>query len=223
MIRLVATLALSLIATSSAFAQGMSVGTSTSGGNLSPNGIRSDGALGSGGSFRPNNSTFGSPSSLSPTTAGTGTNPFIQAEDPQAMGRASRDGMTSNSNRTGQQATQRGSGRGGNFGNQFGFNMGQGLNNQNRSMNGSTRPIRSVTRIGFEHIRPTEEVVVQSVRSSLDPLPGIRGVNVFIENGVATIRGSAESDHHARLAAAMLSLEPGIHSVQNQLRVEGRR
>jgi hypothetical protein len=48
--------------------------------------------------------------------------------------------------------------------------------------------------------------------------PSLQGVQVEVgPAGIATVRGAAATEHQRTLAAAMLSLEPGVRAVRNEI------
>ncbi|MFO0946831.1 MAG: BON domain-containing protein [Planctomycetota bacterium] len=190
-------------------------------------GLQTNSPLGAGGSFRPNNSSFGSPLGLQTPTAGNNGNPFEEARaDPQQQGRAGTQSTAGNRALNGQQ-NRRSTGFGNNTSgnrqrtNGFGQNA---MNNFSRGQRGrnSSVPPPVITRIDFPVESVSPNVVIDSAREVLGPqtLPGIRDMNLQLNNGVAVLQGVVKTEREARLAAALLSLEPGIRSVDNQLVVQ---
>lgn len=64
--------------------------------------------------------------------------------------------------------------------------------------------------------------VAQSINVSLAQneriAPSLQGVQVNVgPAGIATVRGTATTEHQRTLAAAMLSLEPGVRTVRNEI------
>ncbi len=107
---------------------------------------------------------------------------------------------------------------------------GQSLNaRQGLGGAGATRQrvVRPRQRIAFDYPQRSRSAIQQSVRTRISGLsrraPEVAGVEVTVDGeGVATLRGTVESEDARRLAAAMLRLEPGIRSVENQLTVAGQ-
>jgi osmotically-inducible protein OsmY len=66
-----------------------------------------------------------------------------------------------------------------------------------------------------------ETAVVDAARAVLTPatIPGINGLQVRYSEGVAILEGEVETDREAGLAAAVLSLEPGVRQIDNRLRI----
>ena len=96
--------------------------------------------------------------------------------------------------------------------------------NRNFSQWGSqSQQIRAVARVAFSVVPLQASQIVESASVSLTPqsFPQASGLDVSVgPGGVATLRGTVMDARQARLAAAVLSLEPGVRSVQNQLHVE---
>lgn len=79
----------------------------------------------------------------------------------------------------------------------------------------------AATRIDFDLPEVPVETVVNRANGSLTAAapPGTGNLSVRVENGVAILSGQAESAEAARRAAALLSLEPGIRSVRNEVTI----
>lgn len=80
----------------------------------------------------------------------------------------------------------------------------------------------SVLQIGFEAPQVPPAAIVEQATISLNPsnLPSARNVEVTVEGeGVGVLRGEVSTVEEARRAAALLSLEPGIRSVRNEMTV----
>ncbi len=60
---------------------------------------------------------------------------------------------------------------------------------------------------------------VPPVQASLQRIQGLRTVDVQVENGVAVLRGIAESVEARRLAELLVKMEPGVRSVRNEIEV----
>ena len=99
-----------------------------------------------------------------------------------------------------------------------GMNRGA-LGNRGVGIQQSVRPVIRVNMPPPPSLAPI--IVAQSLNSALAQAPslsGVRQLNVNVDaGGVATIRGSAVTSHDRTLAAAMLSLQPGVRSVQNEI------
>ena len=190
-----------------------STGTGTSGGGftnsaggsggLSGFGASASGA-GTGGSFRPNNSTIGSSLGLNSGISGSRTNPFETSRvDPRALGGVV-DAVEA------PVAIQQADTPGG----------------QNRSANQGRPAFRlqvpSVTQVAFDIHPSARPNVENNVRQSFQrtTVAGFQGLSVRHQsNGRVVISGQAETPRHARLAAALASLEPGVRQIENNVRV----
>ena len=90
----------------------------------------------------------------------------------------------------------------------------------NASRQGATQPrVRSVTRIAFVIPAVDRQAIVDPRFNAINrtTLPGGRGFAVRFERGVATLTGTVATRHEARLAGALLALEPGVRTITNQL------
>jgi osmotically-inducible protein OsmY len=98
-------------------------------------------------------------------------------------------------------------------------NKNQANNNDNRAGSKNVRPTLD---LGFEYEGQKFDSLSQDMSARLAKAPGLKiqgRADVAVENGVATLRGTAASEHDRDLAGQMLLLEPGIHRVDNQLTV----
>ncbi len=76
--------------------------------------------------------------------------------------------------------------------------------------------------IAFDVIRPSEAEVAESLARLLSSSPGFQSSNRFevsVEGGIATLRGEVASERDRTLAERLILFEPGIDSVQNELKV----
>jgi osmotically-inducible protein OsmY len=139
-----------------------------------------------------------------------------------ANGGQAGQGSQRNSGRTGQQ--QRSSR--GQFG-QFGGNNMNQFNNRNLQQSargvGVQQYVKPVIRIGFDPLPIDAAAVAQTANAAFaqaEALPGFQQINVSVSSaGVATLRGTADSDRQKKLAAIMLSLDPGVRKVENEISV----
>jgi len=155
----------------------------------------------------------------------------------QNRGGASGGGMSGRSGSTGRSSTGRsvtgmtGSRSPGRTGNAFGMNGMNGMNGGGRGnrlgnhLIGVQQSVRPVVQVSFDDF-PTmlqPPAVAQTANTSFaqnQVLPGFQQMKVNVDvNGVATVSGTAKTDHERALAAAMLSLDPGVRAVQNQITV----
>lgn len=107
--------------------------------------------------------------------------------------------------------------RGQNGTGQLGLATGTPLNAGAQQMRGAAR--HSMLRVGFEGPQVSNEAIVQAASVTLNPtvIPGLRNLGITVEDGVGVLRGEVASAEESRRAAALLSLEPGIRSVRNEL------
>jgi len=90
---------------------------------------------------------------------------------------------------------------------------------------GVQQSVRPVVQVSFDEFPPVinSPAVAQMAATSFaqnQVLPGFQQMKVNVDvNGVATVSGAAKTDHERALAAAMLSLDPGVRAVQNQIPV----
>jgi len=76
--------------------------------------------------------------------------------------------------------------------------------------------------IAFDVTRPTEEATAEDLAHLLSASPGFQSSNRFevsVEGGIATLRGEVASERDRTLAERLVLFEPGIDSVQNELKV----
>lgn len=116
----------------------------------------------------------------------------------------------------------------------MGMNGMSGMNGMNNNMgrNGrlssrgigvqqAVRPVIQLSLDAMPNIEPT--VIAQAATTNLATnklMPNLQGVQVNMDaSGIATVRGTAANSREATMAAAMLSLEPGVRSVKNEITV----
>ncbi len=115
---------------------------------------------------------------------------------------------------------------GGRFG-AFGRNLGSGFGRANLLANRPSFVVRAVQVVAG--LTPPPSIrrygatpprrAVPPVTATVARIGGIRSVEVTIENGVAVLRGVAESEEARRLATLIVKLEPGVRQVRNEMRV----
>ena len=101
-----------------------------------------------------------------------------------------------------------GGGRGG-FG---GNNMNQNAQNENK--------VRAVIRIGFPIERPTSSYTSERINQRLAAMPlppSLANVQIGIDGRIAVLQGQVNSPEDIRLIERLLSLEPGIDGIRNEL------
>jgi hypothetical protein len=88
-----------------------------------------------------------------------------------------------------------------------------------RSRSGVYEPRLSVA---FDVARPPEEAVAQDLTRLLQSSPAFQStsrIEVSVADGIATLRGEVASERDRSLAERLVLFEPGIDSVQNELKV----
>lgn len=114
-----------------------------------------------------------------------------------------------------------GRGFGGNFGGGRGGFGGFGGQNNNQQ-----KPqVRAVLRIGFPVEARESSAVGQSVNARLARMPqskNLQNVQVTMQGRTAVIRGEVESAEDGKLVERLLSLEPGIDAIKNELTIAGQ-
>lgn len=106
-----------------------------------------------------------------------------------------------------------GGGLGGGFGG-MGGRGGQNMNNQNETR------VRATVKIGFDYNAPVPAARSQAINSRLAriPLPPkYNTVNVTMQGRKALITGTVPTTADGKLIERLLSLEPGVDGVDNQL------
>lgn len=93
---------------------------------------------------------------------------------------------------------------------------GRGQRNQGPTVNVKLKPLFSVSQ------PPAAEITTRVESSLTKALPTSVGSTptVSINAGVATVRGQVDSEYNKQLVAKMVSLQPGITEVENQLTIE---
>jgi len=98
-------------------------------------------------------------------------------------------------------------------------------NNRNNRSVGVQQSIHPVIVISLEDLPITMQApaITQSAAASFaqnQVMPTLQQAQVNVDGtGLATLRGTARNDHERALAAAMLSLEPGVRGVRNEMAV----
>lgn len=175
------------------------------------------GQVGSLGGFRSNSSTFGQPSSLL-----TGNSNSQMGSD--AFGSTRQDALSinratgANSRNSSRNSSQFNS-MGGGFNN---FNSGRGNFSMNQNMQMNQRRAHVATQIAFDIPKMEPAAVVAAAQSPIVARTVADGlsVNLQVRDGVAVLTGNAATKRDAALAAAIISLEPGIRAVDNRIVVK---
>jgi hypothetical protein len=102
------------------------------------------------------------------------------------------------------------------FGGPGGRNARGGLNQNQNSTNSK---VRATVSLGFEVAPPTNAVATQAINDRLSRIPSsiLNGVTVEINGRTATIRGEVNAPSDGKVIERLLSLEPGIDAVDNEL------
>lgn len=100
----------------------------------------------------------------------------------------------------------------------FGGRNSRGGLNQNQNQN-SKSTVRATVSLGFEVAPPTNAVATQTINDRLRRIPSsvLNGVTVEINGRTATIRGQVNAPSDGKVIERLLSLEPGIDAVKNEL------
>ena len=161
-------------------------------------------------------------------TAGTGQSAlgqslFTQGNNQNGFigGRNQQQQFIGGNQRTGQQQTN----QMGNRGQSGRMNLDDvnAANQQNQPSQNQRRAIRPQQKIAFEVPRRTETEIRSTLQTRFDGLsqqPALRDVTFELDGkGVATLRGSVETESAKQLAANFVRLEPGVRKVVNELTV----
>jgi osmotically-inducible protein OsmY len=127
----------------------------------------------------------------------------------------------------GNQGRNQGNNRGGNQRNSGGANRagGQQQNFTNQgSRNGynSVRSIRPQLKIAFDVPHQRSETNVGRISARFDKLStrsALRGVTFDADGGTVVLRGQVSSEENRKLAGILVSMEPGVRAVKNELTV----
>ena len=181
--------------------------------------------------------TGGLTGGLSGTQAGFGANPFGsgglagQASNPFGstgmMGAANGGGLGGGlggnlGGLTGAALTNRSlSGMGGmGMGGMGRGGMGRGGQfNQNQNQNSNKPQIRATVKLGFEVATPTNAATSRLINDRMRRIPStaLAGITVEMSGRTAVIRGRVDSPADGKVVERLLSLEPGVDAVKNEL------
>ncbi len=84
--------------------------------------------------------------------------------------------------------------------------------------------IRAVVRPDAELQKSVKTATSEALQTRLTSLPlpeRLRSINASVDAGVVVLQGTVSSDADKRLAERLLLLEPGVHSVRNEILVAG--
>jgi len=98
--------------------------------------------------------------------------------------------------------------------------MGRGGQfNQNQNQNSNKPQIRATVKLGFEVAAPTNAATTQLINDRLRRIPSasLTGITVEMSGRTAVIRGKVNSPADGKVVERLLSLEPGIDAVKNEL------
>jgi osmotically-inducible protein OsmY len=150
---------------------------------------------------------------------GTTTQGGMVGANTQAAMQGGQTGNQQGMNRN--QQGNRNQGRGANRGNNNNQQQQQ-FTNQGSQRGNSTRSIRPQLKVAFKSPSPISATMQKKLNVRFDGLSkreGMGGVNVDVNGGKVTLRGQVDSEDSRKLAAMLVSLEPGVRSVQNDLTV----
>ena len=109
-----------------------------------------------------------------------------------------------------------GAARGGGFGGANNFNLQNSQNNQNQST------IRASVKLGFSYPIPSGTARANAMADRIARIPmgaDMTGVNIQVDGSTVILTGVVDSESTARRLAGLLTLEPGIYDVQNDLQI----
>jgi hypothetical protein len=108
-------------------------------------------------------------------------------------------------------------GRGGMGG--MGGRGGMNSFNQNQNRNSNKPQIRATVKLGFEVMAPTSTESSRMINDRLqrNPSSAFEGVTVAMSGRTAVLRGAVNSPADGKLLERLLSLEPGVDAVENEL------
>ena len=198
-------------------------GTSSSGGSLGSTGFGSSGfgttGLGSGfGTSGIGSSGFGTGGSGSSAfgSQGFGQSAYGAQGGQSFVGRDSGD-MQGLFNQIGRGSNQ--------FFQQLNRTMGGGNQNRNRptgQQENAELPVRVQLNVAFDHARPRPSVLAATVRSRLEQVLAGRNIaapQVEVDGDTVILRGTAQSESQRLVIEKLVSLEPGVSTVENQLTI----
>ncbi len=195
---------------------GNSFGNSFGGGSLGGNSF-GGGSFGSGtgGGFGSGMGGFGN-SSLGGTGAGQNSMGNNQQGGQGFVGRDSAD-MASIFNELGRNSNQ--------FMQQLNRTMGRGNRGRQNSSQGENAvlPVRVQLNVAFDHPQVQSTIVAKAVRGRLEKLITRRNIaapEVEVVGDTVVLRGVAPSESQRLVIEKLVSLEPGVYSVENQMTVE---
>lgn len=118
---------------------------------------------------------------------------------------------------------------------QFSRSSSQFFSNMNRQMARTNRrqraavttrnppqPIRTEVQVAFAAPQPTAGAVAKLLQVRLAKIMSAHDMTVplvSVQNGVAVLSGVAKSENERRVIATLVSLEPGVRSVRNEMTV----
>ncbi len=97
--------------------------------------------------------------------------------------------------------------------------FGRGGLNQNQNQNSNKSKIRATVTLGFDAPATTDAAASRLVNDRLRRIPSLmlKGITVDIVGRTAVVRGQVNSPSDAKVIERLLSLEPGIDAVKNEL------
>lgn len=135
----------------------------------------------------------------------------------QGAGQQGNQGRNQGNNRGGNQRNSGRTNRGGGGGQQQDF-----TNQSSRNGYNSTRSIRPQLKIAFDVPRQRSETNVSRISARFDKLStrsALRGVTFDADGGTVVLRGQVSSEENRKLAGILVSMEPGVRAVKNELTV----
>lgn len=103
------------------------------------------------------------------------------------------------------------------------LNLLSGANQNTGTSSNRTNTIRPRQKVNFEHPTLQAKVVVDNVKERFQKLstryPHLKTIELIpAEEGRVILRGQVESENASKLAESLVRLEPGVKSIQNELR-----
>jgi hypothetical protein len=112
--------------------------------------------------------------------------------------------------------------------NQFMQQMNQAMSRGNRNRRSVTQeenvvlPVRVQLNVAFDHPRPQLAAIAGTIRRRLESMLARRNVvapDVDVVGDTVVLRGVASSDSERLVIEKLVSLEPGVYSIENQMTI----
>src|SRR5262245_62962563 len=97
--------------------------------------------------------------------------------------------------------------------------------NSNQAQPGPASDVRVKLELAFTPVRATPNVLANTVRTRLTNILPAQGVitapDVTVEGDVVVLRGVAASENQRQVLERLVSLEPGVSAVRNEMTIAG--